>query len=82
MGIREEHALRGDGVEMGRGPRRTLVQCGDVAVAEIIGENVDDVRTIQLRRAKPEREVRQTQHCDSKKGVLHPPSRPQSPAIE
>ena len=51
MGIGELHALRGHSIEGRRGDFAMGVEWADVADAEIVGENEDDVRLLRRMRA-------------------------------
>src|SRR5436305_929970 len=47
MGVGEGHALGGDGLEVRWGDLALGIETVDVAGAEIVGEDVDDVRPIR-----------------------------------
>ena len=43
MGVGERHALGGEPIDVGRGDGGGRIEGLDVAVAEVIGENEDDI---------------------------------------
>ena len=69
VGIGEAHALARQAVEVRRGDLRVTVVTAEVAVAEVIGEDVDDVRARRLGGLRWHRGNRDGE--EEKKGRLH-----------
>ena len=66
MGVGEHHSLRGQAVEVGRGNLAVVrVKAMDVAIAQVVGEDEDDVgasgRPLAFRRLAFRRRFRQQQ---------------------
>jgi len=69
VGVREGHAGRGDAIEVGCGDFAVFIQTLEIAIAEIVAENIDDVGFFGGQRkdwkGKREQKTQKSRHLHS-----------------